>query len=398
MALSVSVSPSSISVTEGQSATVEAVAIGGGFASPAFSPLALTTGGNGEWNDGVFGNGVFVVVADTTPTSPSNISYSADGDVWTPSDASGTAQFYAAGFGGGIFFASGVGGALWKSTNGSNWSSATSGTGSRLQGICTDNAGKWLTVPYGSSASVKSINNGTSWTVNTMNVSANWADCCWNQTVGKWFAVHMGTTNNVSHSPDMVTWTPTTSGSSNCFAIESVREYVLTASSDISNIINWTANGATWYNKNTGISGKVRNMHYCSTSGILSIGMNSTPYAIWCDASSGDPSTWVFNNATVTMPQGSIFDTVMCNGSKLILGASAGTSTPLYIANITAMYSYKWFTGTTELSTANPYTFAPTVSRNIFCRVSDGVSAADSSQIQIHVRKNPPYLGRGVCF
>ena len=122
-----------------------------------------------------------------------------------PSRASGTTHhLWGIAYGGGMWVAVGLSGTILTSTNGTSWTSRTSGT-SYLWGIAYG-GGMWVVV--GLSGRILTSTNGISWTTRTSGTSENLYGIAYDG--GMWVAV--GRDGTIMTSTNVTSWTSRSSG------------------------------------------------------------------------------------------------------------------------------------------------------------------------------------------
>lgn len=151
-----------------------------------------------------YGNGMFVIVDRDGGTSY----HSTDGKSWTPGSSVRIFDLAKMAYGDGAFIIvhGGVSNKyndLYRSTNGSSWSSYT--LPATLSWInVTYGGGTWVAIARDSNIAAYS-ENGTSWMQSQLPISAFWSQLAYGN--GRFVAV--GADNAIAYSDDGKTWTPT---------------------------------------------------------------------------------------------------------------------------------------------------------------------------------------------
>lgn len=181
--------------------------------------LFYTTDTGSTWIDAGSSNGVVaatpsdIAFAGTSTyivtLGNGNVIRSTNGTNWSTVTTGASAPLNGITYGNGIFVAVGTGGIIYtSSTGGASWTSRTSGT------VNSFNAVTWsgsLFVAIGESGTILTSPDGTTWTSRTSGTTVSLQNVVWGNNL---FVVCGGTsTGTILTSPDGVTWTSRTSNS-----------------------------------------------------------------------------------------------------------------------------------------------------------------------------------------
>lgn len=277
--------------------------------------LLIGNGGNGlpsakDWRSIAYGNGVFVVVSNTSM----NYAYSNNGTVWTEFTLPTTGAYNTVTFGNGKFIIPVPNSTkIYYSTNGQSWSTAQAPVSANWTCSCYA-ADKFVILSNGTDVIYSS--DGVTWTASTLPVSGNWVDVTYDTPHSRFSAVGQDSSNAI-YSSDGITWSKSTlplSAKWTCVASNSDKVIALNSGSDSEAYSN--SGGFIWMKSNAPKNTTWSSMCY-GDGKLVAIAKGSTDAAY-----STDGTNWTLT----TMPQSANWCDVIYDGTKFIAIASNETS------------------------------------------------------------------------
>lgn len=199
---------------------------------------ARTSAADIEWFSVVYGNGLFVAVAQTG--TGNRVMTSPDGITWTSRTSAADASWHSVAFGNGLFVAVALSGQVMTSPDGITWTAQTSPSSF------------WRSVAYGDGlfvalslvGPVMTSPDGIDWTSQTVSNSGLWYSVTYGN--NRFVAVSHGT--GVMTSPDGITWTTRTSELDNQWmsVVYGNNLFVAVAQSGTGNRVMTSPDGETW--------------------------------------------------------------------------------------------------------------------------------------------------------
>jgi len=180
---------------------------------------------------------------------------SSDGTSWT-SRTSGTSNFTVFGvtYGNGLFVTVGEGGTILTSSNGTSWTQRTSGTTQYLMGVTYGN-GQFVTV--GDEGTILTSSNGTSWTQKTSGTTRY----LYGVTYVNGLFVTVGSRGTILTSSDGTSWTSRTSGTSFLLRKVTFGNGLFVAVGEFG-IIFTSSDGISWTSRTSGTSETIYGVTY----------------------------------------------------------------------------------------------------------------------------------------
>ncbi len=164
---------------------------------------------NGCWQGLAYGNGIFVVLADGGPCWTYGAMTSPDGITWTGrTSAAPNNSWVSVAYGNGLFVAVDVNTSdtnqVMTSPDGITWTLRTAAEANPWQSVTYGN-GLFVAVAWSGTHRVMTSPDGITWTAQTAAQASSW----WSVTYGngKFVAVSQAGANRVMTSPDGITWT-----------------------------------------------------------------------------------------------------------------------------------------------------------------------------------------------
>lgn len=277
--------------------------------------LVISNSGNGlpsakDWRSIAYGNGVFVVVSNTSM----NYAYSNNGTVWTEFTLPTTGAYNTVTFGNGKFIIPVPNTTkIYYSTNGQSWSTAQAPVSANWTCSCYA-ADKFVILSNGTDAIYSS--DGITWTAATLPVSGNWVDITYDAPHSKFSAVAQDS-NSAVYSSDGITWSKSTlplTTKWTCVASNNDKVVALNSGSDSEAYSN--SGGFIWMKSDTPKNTTWSSMCY-GNGKLVAIAKGSTEAAY-----STDGTTWTLT----TMPQSANWCDIIYDGTRFIAIASNGTS------------------------------------------------------------------------
>lgn len=155
-----------------------------------------------------------------------------------------------------LFVAVSYSGKIMTSSDGINWSSISSPSGSWISVCWSAELSLFVAVAYDGDNRVMTSSNGTQWVTRNASVNNNWSSICWSRELRLFVAVsNSGTNNRVMTSPDGINWTTRTSPVNNnwrcvCWAPE-LGLFVAVADSGTDNRVMTSPDGINWTIRST---------------------------------------------------------------------------------------------------------------------------------------------------
>ena len=210
-----------------------------------------------EFNDVIYGNGIFVAVGDG-PTNASAIFYSEDGNTWLEANLSEISSLsgtlLAIAYGNGKFIAAGTNGFAYYSEDGINWTKKTSISPSTIIRSVAFGNGKFVAVTEDNSP-IWYTENGLSWSASDTS-SISTTDLLLRAIVyGNNTFIAFDKSGRILYSEDGIKWTEGTrltinSDLHDAHAIYANNKFILIGDEGV---IYYSENGTTW-NSGTGIN------------------------------------------------------------------------------------------------------------------------------------------------
>ncbi|MDR7870301.1 MAG: hypothetical protein RIN55_05545 [Tissierellaceae bacterium] len=208
----------------------------------------------------------------------------------------------------GLWVAVGNDGKLNTSTNGTTWTTRTSGFGTdHIMSIYYAN-GLWVAVGRGGKISTST--NGTTWVLRRESASEVFWDVAYGN--GMWVAV--GMTGVLYSSPDGITWTKRTSGFGTSMINCVTYDNNLWLIGGVEGKIAASTNGTTWTLRATGITNQVTKILFAENRWI------ALPNAQSVVGLSTDGTTWTTQSTSYIYAKGAIY----IDGLYLAVGGVAG--------------------------------------------------------------------------
>ena len=210
-----------------------------------------TPSADNNWRGVTYGNGLFVAVADS---GTDRVMTSPDGITWTARSASAANSWQAVTYGGGLFVATannGSGSTVMTSPDGITWTGRTPAANNQWLGVTWGN-GLFVAVAISGTNRVMTSPDGITWTARSASAANNWTSVTYG--LGLFVSVSAtGTGDRVMTSPDGITWTGRTSA--NDFQWQSVifghNLFVAVSATGSGNRAMTSPDGITWTARTT---------------------------------------------------------------------------------------------------------------------------------------------------
>tara|TARA_R110000868_G_scaffold42198_12_gene143253 strand:- start:4810 stop:5973 length:1164 start_codon:yes stop_codon:yes gene_type:complete len=283
--------------------------IGSSFFTPAASPPAF---GTPQYHGMSYGNGIFLCGG-----AGGSLATSTNGSTWT-TRTSGTASTIAATiYGNGLYLYGGAGGVLKTSTDAITWDTRTSGTTTAITALAYAN-GIYIYAAYNALAT---STDAITWTNSTTALNG-----CYAVTYGNGVYAYAGASGTIATSTDTITWTSRTSQTTSNLWTLIYANGGFVYGGNLGNL-GTSTDGITWTARTSNLTATIYNIVY-GTSGFLAGGYGGL-------ATSTDAITWtrLYYPSSATLV---LYGTAYGNGiyaygdNSAIYGTATNFSTPAY--------------------------------------------------------------------
>jgi len=308
-------------------------------ATAADTPARLAVGTNGQ-----------VLTADSTQSTGLKWSTPATGFTWTHREANKITMQEIAYDGSSLYVAVGSSGTLYTSTNGTTWTSRTSGFGANdIFGVGYGN-GLWVAV--GTNGTITTSPDGITWTARTSNMSTNdimavtYANSVWVAVGGGGGSTNTG---GITYSTDGITWTrksqTLTVGARYYDAAWNGTNWIVVADSSTNNYLYASTPSGTWTAGATGSAGSV---YFIAWDGTRNLTIEGTAYVSRYSTSTTLGTTTTYTNGH--------------QGEQAYSGAYFYYNNLLYISN--TRYFGSLVPATSATTTVYPGQLLPMITRS----------------------------------
>jgi hypothetical protein len=307
-------------------------------ASDAVNWSVRDSAGNYEWNDVIYGNGIFVAVSRTS----NKVATSTDGISWTLRTGATELLWTDVAYGNGTFVAvarSGTNNRVMTSTDGISWTSRTSAADNYWNSVTYGNGIFVAVASSGTGNRVMTSIDGTTWISRNAAVDNDWESVTFGNDLFVAVSTN-GSSNRVMTSTNGTSWTSRTSAADNGWYSVTYGNglYVAVASSGTGNRVMTSIDGTTWISRNAAVDNNWNDVAYgnglfvaVARTGTKDRMMSSVDGTTWTtrkNSVDGDFRGVAYGNGTfVTVAGDSSDNIIMVSEAKLVAETSNSTWT-----------------------------------------------------------------------